>query len=179
MFSLIKKSINIVWNNKIVVLSLILLLLVILAIGLERLDLISYSNEDISKPDVITVCEISEYYENEDIIVDIHRPKISGFSDKAFEKLLNKKIENLISTYKTNAELCSLRSNYFCYFSTNFWVKSSEGIYSLKVTTDLSGFWITNLPVTEYYNIDIANNRLLILDNLFIDRSYQERLKAY
>lgn len=143
---------------------------------------IGSASEACSAQGVITVREVREYYETEDIVVDIYRPEVSGFSDKAFEKLLNKKIENNISVDKTDAELCSLkRKSYefqYC-FSARYWLKSSEGIFSLKVTNDFCFYWITNLPITEYYNVDIANNKLLTLGNLFTDDSYKERLYKY
>lgn len=129
----------------------------------------------------IKVHEVKEYYEKDDIVVDISRPKLSGFSNKTFEKLLNEKIKYRIATDRNALELYSIERKHRdkFNFSVDYWVKSSEVIFSLKVTTDFYYGYVTNLPVSIYYNIDIANNKLLVLDDLFIDDSYKANLNAY
>lgn len=129
----------------------------------------------------IKVHEVKENYEKDDIVVDISRPKLSGFSNKTFEKLLNEKIEYKIATDRNALELYSIQREHHDKFSftVDYWTKSSEVIFSLKVTSDFYYGYVTNLPISIYYNIDIANNKLLMLDDLFIDDSYQAKLNAY
>lgn len=129
----------------------------------------------------IKVHEVKEYYENEDIVVDISRPKLLGFSNKTFQKLLNEKIEYRIATDRNALELYSIEREHHdkFHFSVDYWVKASEVIFSLKVTTDFYYGYVTNLPVSIYYNVDIAKNKLLMLDDLFTDDSYKAKLNAY
>lgn len=132
-------------------------------------------------PSVITVSEVREYYEGEDIVVDISRPKVSGFSDKAFEKKLNKKIQNQISLNKSLAERFAwIKPHYISHttFEVYYWVKSLEGIFSLKVTA-YHGNGGSGMPLTSYYNVDIENNKLLTLDDLFTNGSYKERINKF
>lgn len=129
----------------------------------------------------IKVHEVKQHYEKDDIVVDISRPKLSGFSNKTFEKLLNEKIEYKISTDRNALELYSIerehRDQY--QFTVDYWVKSSDKIFSLKVTSDFYYGYVTSLPISIYYNVDIANNRLLTLGDLFINDSYKSKLQKY
>lgn len=129
----------------------------------------------------IKVHEVKEHYKKDDIVVDISRPKLSGFTNKTFEKLLNEKIHFKILTDRNALELYSIQREHQekFNFAVDYWVKSSGGIFSLKVTSDFYYGYVTNLPISIYYNIDIANNRLLTLGDLFIDDSYKERLYKY
>lgn len=137
---------------------------------------------------VITVSEVKENYIQEDLEVDISRPVVSGFSNRAFERQLNLKIQNQISLNRRLAETYTQQNKSFFEdhapyilpfaFHTEYWVKSSEGIFSLKVMTYL---WNggSGMPLTSYYNADIVNNEMLTLGELFIDNSYEERIKKY
>lgn len=129
----------------------------------------------------ITVSEVNEEYEIGYLIVYISRPVISGFSDSDFEKQLNLKIWSQISLNKSLVERFAwIKPEHLKYtsFEVDYWVKSLDGILSLKVTA-YHGNGGSGMPLTSYYNVDIENNKLLTLDDLFTDGSYKERINKF
>lgn len=169
------KKTKALWIANIAVSVVLVLLIGYLVYYISAVSVASFTSGEIK------VHEVKENYEKDDIVVDISRPKLSGFSNKTFEKLLNEKIEYKIATDKNALELYSIERKHRdkFHFSVDYWIKSSEVIFSLKVTTDFYYGYVTNLPVSIYYNVDIANNKLLMLDDLFIDDSYKTKLNAY
>lgn len=131
----------------------------------------------------VTVTEIKEESEDEKLLVNIKRPFIQGLSDLQFEDDLNSRIETEISVAKDSAKKIAYeywddikKQGYKPWqylFYAGYEVKSTEGILSFKVTSMLYTGG-TGMPLTECYNVDIKNSRLLILGDLFRNDKYKD-----
>ncbi len=126
-------------------------------------------------------------YGNEYLIYDICTPAVSGFADADFEGELNRSIDMQIAKdlaaaqryaedYMKEVRMWTIPP-YDCVFSAWYEAKCMSGILSLKVTTLLDNGG-TGMPHTVYYNADIAQCKLLTLEDLFISGEYKTRIDS-
>jgi hypothetical protein len=130
----------------------------------------------------VIITEVNEISGSENLAVVIRKPVVSGLRDPEFERTLNGKIETQIAVAKEAAKGAADEFwreskaegyqpwQYVLY--TDYEVKNTEGILSLKVSALLETGG-SGMPVTEFYNADLKNSRLLSLGGLFKNDRYR------
>ena len=136
----------------------------------------------------VSIMEETENRGNEEIVMDIRRPVVSGLPDKALERTLNNRVKAQIDAAcaAAESEAAALwqeakRDGFMPWsyvFYADYEAYSTRGILSMRVTADLDNGGV-GLPHTVYYNIDIRRNRWLVLDDMFASNRYREALSAY
>lgn len=118
-----------------------------------------------------------------DILVeDIRIPVITGFSDKEFEKALSDRIAAIVEQARQHArdqaKTVQQWVPYVCVLVVDYQVKSSCGLFSMRLSSLLDDGG-TGMPQTVYFNADIAQNKWLTLDDLFVSGDYCAVIDAY
>ncbi len=128
------------------------------------------------QPENVTVSEETENRGIDNLVLDICMPVVSGFKDAAFEHQLNISIFIQVQNARADAiEKSKENQDYVFVLRVDYDVKCTKGILSMRVTDDLDNGG-TGFPHTVYYNVDISNNKLLTLDDLFVTHAYRSVL---
>jgi len=136
----------------------------------------------------VSIIEETENRGNEEIVLDIRRPVVSGLADKALEQTLNNRVKAQVDAARAAAEFEAAalwqeakRDGFTPWpyvFYADYEAYSTRGILSMRVTADLDNGGV-GLPHTVYYNIDIKQKRWLALEDMFTSNRYREALSAY
>jgi hypothetical protein len=139
------------------------------------------------QPSVCIVEERESRGDNE-IVLDIRRPVISGLNNTALQRALNDRVRAQVDAAcaVAEAEAAALWQEahrdgfepYAYVFHADYEAYCTRGILSMRVTAELDNGG-AGFPHTVYYNIDIKQNRWLKLDDLFVANGYREVLSTY
>lgn len=101
-------------------------------------------------------------------IIDVKIPKLKGLSDKKFENSLNKSIKNRILLEVENFERETKKREEESTLYINYEVKSKGNVLSLAIDEyKYLGKDANGKGTTSYYNIDLIDNKLLTLKDIF------------
>lgn len=125
---------------------------------------------------------------NDQIVLDIRKPVVTGLGNMSMERALNSRIRAQVDAAHAaaEAEAAALWQEakkdgfepWTYLFFTDYEAYCTRGVLSLRVTTDLDNGGV-GFPHTVYYNVDITQGRWLVLDDLFTSNKYREVLGAY
>ena len=135
-----------------------------------------------------SVGEATLYRGNEQIVLDIRMPVVSGLNDRKLEHILNSRVRAQVDASRAAAEIeaASLWREaadegflpWLYVFHADYEVYSVRGVLSMRVTAALDNGGV-GLPHTVYYNVDIARHSWLTLDDLFASKAYKEVIDTY
>ena len=129
----------------------------------------------------VTVSEETIIWGSDILVEDIRIPAVSGFSDKAFEEALGVRIAQIVEQAREDAREQARAVQqwvpYVCVLVVDYQVKSSCGFFSMRFSSLLDDGG-TGMPQTVYFNADIAKNKWLTLDDLFVSADYRAVIDA-
>lgn len=140
-----------------------------------------------SQPEV-RVSEQTLYCGNEQIVLDIRLPVVSGLGDRKLERVLNGRLRAQVDAARAAAESEAATlwreaerdgfEPWLYVFHADYEVYCMRGVLSMRVTAALDNGGV-GLPHTVFYNIDIRKGRWLNLDGLFESEKYKEVIDTY
>ncbi len=135
-----------------------------------------------------SVGEKTLYRGNEQIVLDVRVPVVSGLGDRKLEHILNSRVRAQVDAARAAAETEAAALwreaeqegflPWLYVFHADYEVYSARGVLSMRVTAALDNGGV-GLPHTVYYNVDIARHSWLTLDDLFASEAYKEVIGTY
>ncbi len=136
----------------------------------------------------VSVSEETQYRGDEQLVLDVRVPVVSGLGDRMLERVLNARVRAQVDAARdaAAAEAATLWREaaqegfepWQYVFHADYEVCCARGVLSMRVTAALDNGGV-GLPLTVFYNVDIEKREWLALDDLFISDKYRNVIDAY